>query len=81
MIEYFPEPEELKAVGECVECERNLYKGNKVVYIHDEFLCKDCWGKAALEDSTKGEFKEYLKESDLSDGFAEWFYEQHFKIL
>ena len=76
-----PETEERKPIGDCVECEKPLYKGDKVVYINDEYICKECSVKAAFEDSTKDEFKEYIGELDKKQDFANWFYEQHFKIL
>jgi len=81
MLEYFPEPEERKPIGECVECEKDLFEGDIVVYINDEYICLDCSKNTALEDSAISEFQEYIIESDLVDDYAKWFYELRFVTL
>ena len=81
MIEYFPEPVERKPMGECVECEKDLFEGDKVVYINDEYICLDCSKKTALEDAEKSDLQDYIREIDKKDDFAEWYYNDFFVTL
>lgn len=81
MIEYFPEPIEREPVGECVECEKPLYVGDKIVYINDEFICLNCSKKTALEDAEKSDLQDYIREIDKKDDFAEWYYNDFFVTL
>lgn len=81
MIEYFPEPEDREALAECVECGRDIYKGEKAVYAYDEYVCEECSRKTAFEDASKEDLIQYITEIDKKEDFIEWFYEPFVIVL